>query len=255
MKAGLDSPGIDATNNFTEFKAWALSFVKNNESLDVCLPSFPFGGITWTCSTLRKRFRLISRTSNSVITTARSASSNGALSTPSTQRVYGHSSSNTAQSPLIREPSEPLEPSSSSGDARLKSPLDASAQQLDSSSPEELNMASSPRQSIRESKSDVSANEMINAQELADSSFDWTRLRVSSALPEHIQFARSIDWAATPLGPIDTWTSDLRAMCNLIMGSPHPAALYWGNEYISIYNESYKQLAGQRHPKMMVSMA
>jgi hypothetical protein len=254
MKAGLDSSGIDATNNFAEFKAWALSFVKNNESLDISLPSFPFGGITWTCSTLRKRFRLISRTSNSVTTTARSASSNGALSSPSTERDYGHSLSNTAQSPLIREPPEPLEPSNSSGDARLKSPSDASAQQLDSSPPGELNMASSPRQSIRESKSDISTK-MITAQDSADSFFDWTRLRVSSALPQHIQFARSIDWAATPLGPIDTWTFDLRAMCNLIMGSPHPAALYWGNEYISIYNEAYIQLAGQRHPKMMVSMA
>ena len=47
--------------------------------------------------------------------------------------------------------------------------------------------------------------------------FDWTRLAMSPSLPRHIQFARSIDWASTPLGPIEYWSNDLRAMCNLIM--------------------------------------
>jgi hypothetical protein len=49
-------------------------------------------------------------------------------------------------------------------------------------------------------------------------SFDWTRLPVSDAMPPHIRFARSIDWGATALGPIETWGPDLRQMCNLIMG-------------------------------------
>jgi PAS domain S-box-containing protein len=37
----------------------------------------------------------------------------------------------------------------------------------------------------------------------------------------------------------------------MIMGSPHPAALYWGEDYIAIYNEAYISLAGQKHPRMM----
>jgi hypothetical protein len=47
--------------------------------------------------------------------------------------------------------------------------------------------------------------------------FDWTRLSLSPSLPRHIQFARAVDWASTPLGPIEFWSNDLRAMCNLIM--------------------------------------
>jgi hypothetical protein len=54
-KADLDSPGVVVNNTFPEFKAWALSYVKNHESLDVSLPSFLYGGLTWTCSTLKKR--------------------------------------------------------------------------------------------------------------------------------------------------------------------------------------------------------
>ena len=81
--------------------------------------------------------------------------------------------------------------------------------------------------------------------------FDWTRLPVTEALPKHIQFARSIDWGKTALGPIETWSPDLRQMCNLIMASPHPAAMYWGEDLVAIYNEAYVLLAGQKHPTLM----
>lgn len=40
-------------------------------------------------------------------------------------------------------------------------------------------------------------------------------------------------------------------MCNLIMASPHPAAMYWGDDLIAIYNEAYILLAGQKHPSLM----
>ena len=82
-------------------------------------------------------------------------------------------------------------------------------------------------------------------------SFDWTRLPVTTAMPPHIQFARSIAWEQTSLGPIELWSSDLRQMCNLIMASPHPAAMYWGPDLIAIYNEAYILLAGQKHPSLM----
>jgi hypothetical protein len=101
--------------------------------------------------------------------------------------------------------------------------------------------------------------------------FDWTRLPITPALPLHIQFARSIDWGATSLGwsigligtyqhqillihflgPINQWSPDLRGMCNLIMASPHPAAMYWGPEHVAIYNEAYVALAGKKHPELM----
>jgi len=83
--------------------------------------------------------------------------------------------------------------------------------------------------------------------------FDWTRLPMSPSLPPHVQFARSIDWAATSLGSIDQWPVELRGMCNLIMASPHPSAMYWGREHVAIYNEPYVLLAGQKHPELMGS--
>lgn len=40
-------------------------------------------------------------------------------------------------------------------------------------------------------------------------------------------------------------------MANMVMGSPHPAAMYWGEEYVAIYNEAYIFLAGNKHPSLM----
>ncbi|KAH8679832.1 hypothetical protein BGZ60DRAFT_481319 [Tricladium varicosporioides] len=220
----LDSPGI--VSDFPEFKAWVLSFVKNNESLDVCLPSFAYGGLTWTCSTLRKRLRLISGSGNSFVTGGGSSNSNGAASRSSTlgERLHiGSSLATIARSPLV----QPSEPTDYFGDI---SPIPNSSANL------------TPQLEMLASRYSDGVENPI---------FDWTRLPMSAALPKHIQFARSIDWAATPLGPIEDWSFDLRAMCNLIMGSPHPAAMYWGDEYIAIYNEAYIMLAGQKHPQLM----
>lgn len=38
-KTDLSSPNV-INHQYPEFKAWVLSFVKNHESMDVCMPSF-----------------------------------------------------------------------------------------------------------------------------------------------------------------------------------------------------------------------
>jgi signal transduction histidine kinase len=40
-------------------------------------------------------------------------------------------------------------------------------------------------------------------------------------------------------------------MSNLIMSSLHPAAMYWGEHLVTLYNEPYIELAGQKHPGLM----
>ena len=249
-KESQENPGI--VNDFPEFKTWALSFVKNNESLDICLPSFSYGGLSWTCSTLRKRLRIISGSGNSIATGA--GSSSGAQSSSSvlserTRRPFIISTARS-RSPLAQS----TEPGDYFGDA-IQTPdtvFNIAPSQL-LPSPMTIDDLVPPKQAMIASQSEALTSEMMAARFTDTSSFDWTRLPLSAALPKHIQFARSIDWASTALGPIENWTFDLRAMCNLIMGSPHPAAMYWGDEYIIIYNEAYIMLAGQKHPYLMVS--
>jgi hypothetical protein len=67
----------------------------------------------------------------------------------------------------------------------------------------------------------------------------------------HIEFFLNFDWASTELGPIDSWSSELRRMCNFLLADPRPAAMYWGENRIMMYNEAYVLVTGQKHPFMM----
>lgn len=248
-RADLESPEVGVTDDFPEFKTWALSFVKNNESMDISLPSFVYRGATWTCSTLRKRLRLIS-CSNNNLTISGSASLNSARSSSVlSDRTRGQTYTNMGKSPLIMEVSEP---SDYFGDAtpRTSSMVNASPMEIIPDSEAGPNDYP-PKKTMLASQSEALTSETMQTRYPEGSSFDWTRLPLSAALPRHIQFARSTDWASTPLGPIEEWTFDLRAMCNLVMGSPHPAAMYWGDDFVAIYNEAYILMAGQKHPKLM----
>ncbi|KAF2726968.1 hypothetical protein EJ04DRAFT_557673 [Polyplosphaeria fusca] len=81
---------------------------------------------------------------------------------------------------------------------------------------------------------------------------DWTAKNPSGVLSDHMTFARSVDWAATPLGPLATWSPEFREIVNLVMNNPHPCSLFWGEELTMVYNEAYKnEVAGNKHPDLM----
>lgn len=55
-------------------------------------------------------------------------------------------------------------------------------------------------------------------------------------------------WAGTPLGPAERWTPALRAVVELVLSSPVPMALAFGEELALIYNDGYAELIGDLHP-------
>jgi hypothetical protein len=83
--------------------------------------------------------------------------------------------------------------------------------------------------------------------------FDWTDEVPPLKLSSHVAWARSIDWASTPLGPMSNWSSQLRSIANLVMQDPRPAVLFFGPELVMIYNEAEIDLLGGFHPCMGVS--
>ncbi len=58
----------------------------------------------------------------------------------------------------------------------------------------------------------------------------------------------TLDWAATPIGPIATWPQTLRTTVDLLLQSPVPMVLLWGADGVMIYNDAYAEFAGARHP-------
>lgn len=61
---------------------------------------------------------------------------------------------------------------------------------------------------------------------------------------------REFEWFNTALGDISSWSSNLISSVNLILNSPVPMALWWGGQYIQIFNEAYKKSIGTlpNHP-------
>src|SRR5512142_1446951 len=62
---------------------------------------------------------------------------------------------------------------------------------------------------------------------------------------------RSTDWSATPLGPRDGWSQSLRTIVSLVVESPFPKALLWGRDLILLYNDAYRVIAADRHPRAL----
>ena len=62
---------------------------------------------------------------------------------------------------------------------------------------------------------------------------------------------RAFDWSATPLGSPQTWSPALRATLGVVLANRFPLLLWWGPDYISIYNDAYVPILGQKHPKAL----
>lgn len=227
---------------FLRFKSWLLGAAPVHESPGICLPRMSFARFAWSSSTLRKRLRVIAGTPETAGSLVANASRD-IISAPA----------------AVDEPQVPFTAHESKdyfGEAAataimpgLSAQAEAEKNSAPPSDPSRQSLASTPgslpdRTADRISISDLSPSKDVPC-------FDWTRLPITDDMPSHIRFARSIDWASTSLGPIQHWPQDLRQMCNLIMASPHPAAMYWGEDFTAIYNEAYVLLAGQKHPALM----
>lgn len=58
------------------------------------------------------------------------------------------------------------------------------------------------------------------------------------------------DWAATPLGPVESWSSSLRTAVDLMLRSRYPMLLSWGEELTVLYNDAYLPTMGPKHPAL-----
>ncbi|MBZ7927684.1 hypothetical protein LAC81_37755 (plasmid) [Ensifer adhaerens] len=56
------------------------------------------------------------------------------------------------------------------------------------------------------------------------------------------------DWSETLLGARETWSPTLQAIIRLLVANRFPMLLWWGPDYVSIYNDAYRPVLGEKHP-------
>src|SRR5688500_2618815 len=62
---------------------------------------------------------------------------------------------------------------------------------------------------------------------------------------------RSLDWAQTPLGPVEDWPRALRTTVDILLACRNPMFLWWGPELVQLYNDAYRPSLGDRHPRAL----
>src|SRR5262245_30554780 len=61
----------------------------------------------------------------------------------------------------------------------------------------------------------------------------------------------SIDWAATPLGPVSQWSQALRTTVGLLLRNQFPILLWWGAEVVQNHDDAYRAIPGVKHARSM----
>jgi PAS domain S-box-containing protein len=62
---------------------------------------------------------------------------------------------------------------------------------------------------------------------------------------------RSHDWSRSPLGAPETWPQSLRTVVGLLLQSQFPMFVAWGEELGFLYNDSYAEILGSKHPQAL----
>ncbi|KJH73659.1 ATP-binding protein [Aliterella atlantica] len=62
---------------------------------------------------------------------------------------------------------------------------------------------------------------------------------------------RSHDWSNTPLGAVENWSQSLRTLVSTMLPSHFAQIIFWGEDYIQLYNDAVIPIYGATHPKAL----
>jgi hypothetical protein len=217
------------TTTHTEFKQWVTSTSKFEKSKDIFPLTLHYQGLLWTGSTIRQRWRIIS--GNALYQTSDIPKS-GLLGNPSTLFESHTYELNTP---------DPIQEIETTVTVRTNAALPPVAVQS------EVASVSLSKNTSKETSGSGSSVTLATPENVVP---DWTVPVPTGYISEHVKFARLVNWANTPLGPMESWSVQFREIVNLLMRNPHPASLFWGEDLTMLYNEAYKnEVAGNKHPE------
>jgi hypothetical protein len=62
---------------------------------------------------------------------------------------------------------------------------------------------------------------------------------------------RALDWSKTSLGPISAWSAHLKATISLMLPAQAQIVLFWGPDFVALYNDAYAPTIGGKHPRAL----
>jgi signal transduction histidine kinase len=68
---------------------------------------------------------------------------------------------------------------------------------------------------------------------------------------EMASLMRGLDWSSTSLGQPGAWPQSLRTAVSILLPSKAQIILFWGPQYVVLYNDAYRPVFGAKHPQML----
>jgi signal transduction histidine kinase/CheY-like chemotaxis protein len=66
------------------------------------------------------------------------------------------------------------------------------------------------------------------------------------------ELMRSIDWADTPVGPVERWPQSLKTALSILLKQRTAVFIFWGPQHVQFYNDAYRPILGtKKHPAAM----
>src|SRR3954451_15267983 len=60
-----------------------------------------------------------------------------------------------------------------------------------------------------------------------------------------------LDGSTSPLGPPQHWSATLRTTVGLALRAQAQIVLFWGPEFVALYNDAYAPTIGDKHPRAL----
>lgn len=81
--------------------------------------------------------------------------------------------------------------------------------------------------------------------------FQSLRSSAGAASPDLLAAYERVDWTATAVGPPAGWSPALVVALRLVLDTPFPSVLFWGDERTYFYNQAIAEVLGDRHPRIL----
>ncbi|MBC3421737.1 response regulator [Pseudomonas wayambapalatensis] len=62
---------------------------------------------------------------------------------------------------------------------------------------------------------------------------------------------QSLEWTESPLGAPGSWSTGLQTLMATILPAKAQIVLFWGPEYVALYNDAYAPTIGAKHPRAL----
>lgn len=101
-------------------------------------------------------------------------------------------------------------------------------------------------------------NKLGNPVTSSDSSSEFNKTSFANVTQEALTgggemglLMRSMDWSTTDLGSFENWPQSLRTAVSICLNSRFPILIWWGPSLTMLYNDAYRPILGDKHPRSM----